>query len=64
MTKEDERIGMAWWNELTKQERVRVLVRAVQHKANASVADAFELWRQGVISTEPEPLNSDISDRR
>lgn len=59
MTQADEQIGMAWWNGLTRPERMRVLVRACKHKEDASVADAYEMWRQGIISAEPSEQEGD-----
>ena len=58
MTK-DEQIGISWWNNLLQHERVRVLVRACKHKEDASVADAYAMWRQGIISTEPAEQEGD-----
>lgn len=52
MTQADEQIGMAWWNNLSRQERMRVLMSAGEHKHDPSVADAYEMWSQGIISTE------------
>ena len=55
MNSNDEQLGMAWWNGLSRPERMRVIARACGHKEDedASVADAYQLWRQGVISAEP-----------
>lgn len=59
MTQADEQIGMAWWNELTRQERMTVLIKAGRHFKDPSVADAYMLWRQGIISTEPNEQEGD-----
>lgn len=43
-------MGMAWWNQLTQEERLRALRSAcawLRHEP--SVAEAWELWRQGKI---------------
>lgn len=56
----DVQMGIAWWNGLTRKERMTVLTQAGQHKHDPSVADTWHLWKAGVVSTEPE--NREVSD--
>lgn len=53
MPEPEERLGMAWWNGLSRHERITVLIQAGEHCADPSVADAWQMWREGLISTEP-----------
>lgn len=43
--------GIEWWNGLTHKQRMTVLMQASDHKHDPSVADAWMLWRAGVIET-------------
>lgn len=51
----DENLGKAWWNGLTRTERMTVLTQAGEHHRDPSVADTWKLWKAGVILME-EPL--------
>lgn len=46
-----EQLGVAWWNAMSRPERARVLDLTSQHlgRESVSAADAWALWRRGVI---------------
>lgn len=58
MVKVDKR-ALLWWRDLSRQERIRALMRATDIKENASITDAYDLWRQGIISIEPPKSEMD-----
>ncbi len=47
---DDEKMGMAWWNEMSLAERIHVLDEAERVRGQASsVSDAWALWKAGKI---------------
>jgi hypothetical protein len=52
-TTKDEKLGMAWWNGLSRSERLLILTQAGEHHQDPSVADAWKLWQAGRIFTDP-----------
>lgn len=48
-TTSDERMGMAWWNNMNEPERVEVLEQS-SRLGGKSVADAWAFWKTGAVS--------------
>lgn len=52
--REDDALGMRWWNGLTPRERVRIMVQAESASeagaaAGVSAAEAWRMWKAGSI---------------
>jgi hypothetical protein len=48
---DEERLGMAWWNSMYKDERIRAL-RAAKHelqRCDPSIAEAWLVWKNSPI---------------
>jgi predicted Fe-S protein YdhL (DUF1289 family) len=55
---EDDAMGMTWWNGMSQEERHEVLRQADALIQDASVAQAWRLWKANRITmTPPNPQN-------
>jgi len=51
----DEAMGMTWWNGMSVLERREVMRQAHAFDGSVSLAQAWRLWKAGLISMETGP---------